>query len=256
MVDKTILVFKCLNTECAKPIKLKRPLKSGIYPVTCPHCKAQKKIKITGMDSVQEENDTNKEEIKGENGGNVSPGKPDNSNKPAIKVEGDFLVNEPYKFKCPHCGIQEIGLNSQKPGPKLFTCPYCEGKIELDVREKTKVVVVDETNALIKGKLVLLRKGWLNKNYPLGIGVHTVGREDKSEKSDISIKNDNTVSRRSIKIEVNASSKGFTYKMTVLKATNPVLHNNTPLSTGESIFLNFGDTLLLGKTKFRFDADL
>ena len=81
-------------------------------------------------------------------------------------------------------------------------------------------------------------------------------RFDSDQMSDISIKNDSSMSRRSIKIDVVQSPKGFIFKLTVLKATNPVLHNNVALSTGETVSLNFGDNIVLGKTRFRFDKDI
>ncbi len=246
MADNTILVFRCLDPECGKPIKLHRPAKSGIYPVTCPHCNVQKKVKLKGLDAFGDADVTATSA--------TSPN--DNSSKEVITLSDDFLVGETYKFMCPHCGSQEMGLNSQKAGRKEFQCPACKGRIAANVREKTNVLSFDETNPLIKGKLVLLRRGWLNKNYPLGPGSHTVGRHDESEMSDISIKNDSSISRRSIKIDVNHTAKGFTFKMTVLKSTNPVYHNELPLSIGESVSLNFGDTIVLGKTKFRFDKDI
>lgn len=250
MADQSILAFKCLNPECGKLIKLRRPAKSGIYPVTCPYCKVQKKLNIKGLDAFQETSD--------ESGAATSEGPVlDNSSKSAITLSDDFLVGETYQFKCPHCGKQEIGLTSNKAGIKEFSCPLCKGKIIANVRLKTQVLEFeDETRQLIKGKLILLRKGWLNKDFPLGIGKHVIGRYDESEISDISIKNDNAMSRRSIRIDVDPTEKGFVFKLTVLKATNPVLHNNTPLVNGESILLNFGDTIILGKTKFRFDKDL
>ena len=204
--DNTILMFKCLNPECAKPIKLRRPAKSGIYPVSCPHCKVTKKLNLKGLDAFEEQ------------GGATAPDVPDNSAKPAVALTDDFLVGESYRIKCPHCGEQEIGLCSQKAGHKDFACPRCKGKIAAEVREKTAVLDVEETRPLIKGKLVMLRK-WLNKSYPLGIGKHTV-------------------------------------KLTVLKATNPVLHNETRLYDGESVSLNFGDVIVMGRTKFRFDKDI
>lgn len=241
--DNTILMFKCLNPECAKPIKLRRPAKSGIYPVSCPHCKVTKKLNLKGLDAFEEQ------------GGATAPDVPDNSAKPAVALTDDFLVGESYRIKCPHCGEQEIGLCSQKAGHKDFACPRCKGKIAAEVREKTAVLDVEETRPLIKGKLVMLRK-WLNKSYPLGIGKHTVGRDDADEPSDIAIKNDSTVSRRSVCIEVAQTPKGYTFKLTVLKATNPVLHNETRLYDGESVSLNFGDVIVMGRTKFRFDKDI
>ncbi len=108
---------------------------------------------------------------------------------------------------------------------------------------------------MFKGKLTLLRKGWVNKNYHLNEGKNVIGRHDESEMSDISIKNDSAMSRRSVEIEVRRTDKGYLFKLTVLKATNPVLHNNSPLMAGESVSLNFGDSIVIGKTKFRFDKD-
>lgn len=250
MADPNILAFNCLNPECGKLIKLRRPAKSGIYPVTCPHCKVQKKLNIKGLDVFKEASEAS---------GTAKSEESvlDNSSKSVITLHDDFLVGETYRFMCPHCGKQEIGLTSNKAGIKEFLCPLCKGKITVNVRLKTQVLSFeDETRQLIKGKLVLLRKGWLNKDYPLGLGKHVIGRYDESEMSDISIKNDNAMSRRSIRIDVDQTEKGFAFKLTVLKATNPVLHNNSPLANGESVSLNFGDTIMLGKTKFRFDKDL
>lgn len=251
MADNTILIFKCLNPECGKPVKLHRPRKSGIYPVTCPHCKTQKKLNLKGLDAFEsQESDSKPAE-------NHAESPLDNSSKAAIELKDDFICDEVYKFMCPHCGKQELGINSHKPGHKEFACPLCKGKITADVRAKTHVVSADTDSIILtKGKLTLLRKGWINKDYPLGLGSHTIGRYDSDLMSDISIKNDSSMSRRSIKIDVVQSPKGFLFKLTVLKATNPVLHNNVPLSTNETVSLNFGDSIVLGKTKFRFDKDI
>lgn len=246
MADNTILIFKCLNPDCGKMIKLKRPQKSGIYSVTCPHCKTQKKLNLKGLDAFPTES-----------GDKATETNLDNSSKPAIPLKEDFICDELYKFMCPHCGKQELGLKTSKPGHKEFACPLCKGKITAEVRQKTHVVDVDgDSIQLTKGKLTLLRKGWLNKDYPLGLGTHIIGRYDPSEMSDISIKNDSSMSRRSIKIEVVQTPKGFAFKLTVLRAKNPVLHNNAPLECGETVSLNFGDSLVLGRTKFRFDKDI
>ena len=82
-----------------------------------------------------------------------------------------------------------------------------------------------------------------------------MGRYDENEMPDIAVKNDSTVSRRSVRIDVTHESNGFIFKLTVLNATNPVLHNSNPLAKGEAVSLNFGDTIVLGKTKFRFEKD-
>ena len=87
----------------------------------------------------------------------------------------------------------------------------------------------------------------------LSEGRNTIGRYDEDVNSDIAIKNDPSMSRRSVEIYVLHSMKGYEFKLTVLKATNPVLHNGHPIADGESVSLNFGDSIVMGKTKFRFD---
>lgn len=87
--------------------------------------------------------------------------------------------------------------------------------------------------------------------YPLAGKETIIGRRDSTAPCDVMI-DDATMSRRSVSITAEAKNKGITYKFTVLNATNKVLHNGTPLSVGSSVYLNFGDTLVLGRTKLKF----
>lgn len=243
MADSTYLAFNCLNPECGKLIKFKRPAKTGVYAVTCPHCKFTKNLKLNGQDSV-------------ETPPAPAPAPktaPDNSGKPEIELDEDFNVGNTYRVKCPHCNVQEFGFKAEKPGPRVVACPSCKGKCKFDVRERTVVYDSSDVFQECNGKLTLLRKGWLNKTYPLRPGRNTIGRHDEDLPSDISIKNDTSMSRRSVSIEVNHSDLGYSFKLTVLKATNAISHNGRPLTQGESISLNFGDVIVMGKTKFRFE---
>jgi len=251
MAEITYMAFHCLNPECKKQIKIKRPEKSGVYSITCPHCGTKKLLRLKGNDDVKQSGEylTKIED-------QSTPQIPDNSTKDTIELKEDFIAGETYTIKCPHCEKQEIGFSTDKPGHRAIPCPYCKGKIGLDVRKKTEVIVITEQIQHIKGKLILLRKGWLNKDYHLSIGRNVIGRYDESAMSDISIKNDSSISRRSIEIEVKETEKGYSFKLKVLKATNPVFHNNSPLTNGDSVSLNFGDCIILGKTKFRFDKDV
>ena len=84
------------------------------------------------------------------------------------------------------------------------------------------------------------------------IGEHYLGRDDDEIRSDISI-HDEYVSRRSVVI--NVIPKGGIacgYKLTVKKASNPVLVNGQTIEEGESIYLNYGDTILVGNTTLTF----
>lgn len=244
MAASEFIVFNCLNTACGKQIKLKRPAKSGIYNVTCPHCGDKRNLNLTGHDggAAQQKPPT-------------PPAPEDNSAKDPIELNDDFRTGENYTVKCPHCGKMEFGFTTEKPGHRVVACPRCKGPIGIDVRKPTVNVCDSELIQMFRGKLILLRKGWLNKTFHLDEGITTVGRHDESAMSDISIKGDPSISRRSIEIKTERTVKGYTFKLTVRKATNPVLHNSNPLMSGESVSLNFGDTLTLGKTKLRFEKD-
>lgn len=115
---------------------------------------------------------------------------------------------------------------------------------------------MDGFNALLSsGQLTLLRRGWFNKTFSLPVGKHSIGRKDAELPSEISVGDDPSMSRQSAEIEVIPSGNGFFYTFTVLHAVNPVLHNGNELVEGECVSLNFGDTIQMGRTKFRFDKD-
>lgn len=224
MTESKILGFRCPNKECAHPIRMKDPGKAGIYKIECPACKHTFRINI--------------------------PEKQAQAATP-VRLPDAYLAGESYTVSCPHCQKVQMRFTPQNAGEESLVCPRCKGKILLTVKAPTAPVYMTEPMAS-KGKLQLLRKGWLNKDFPLNVGVHTIGRADADCPSDISVKNDPCMSRRSVSIEVKKADKGYTFRLTVLKATNPVLHNNKPLTEGESISLNYGDSIILGETKFRF----
>ena len=104
-----------------------------------------------------------------------------------------------------------------------------------------------------RGKLILLRSGWFNKEFRLSAGSNVIGRFDTDPmgNSDIAIKDDPSMSRRSIDIQVTRREiNGYMFQLNVLRASN------MPVGPGESISLNFGDSIILGKTQFRFEKDV
>lgn len=126
----------------------------------------------------------------------------------------------------------------------------------LQGRKPTKKLPGDGMNG--NGCLEIVRFGSMlggiaNTRFPLRVGLNTIGRADFDTPSDISIKNDPTISRRSVTIEVVPKEYGFLAKMKVLRAANPVLHNDKPLMEGEIIYLNYGDSIRLGRTTLRFN---
>lgn len=229
--QKRILGIKCPNKECAHTFKMYAPDKAGIYKVECPRCKRQ--FKMNMPDAKKDSSPV------------------DYSEETAKRLPGEYLANESHIVLCPHCGKAKMRFTPKNAGEEGIVCPKCKGKSIVTIKKKTEPISVSEV-IQARGKLQLLRKGWFNKDFALPIGKHVIGRCDKDFPSDISIKDDVTMSRRSVIIEVSQGAKGYSFKMTVLKATNPVLHNNRPLGEGECISLNYGDCIILGNTKFRF----
>lgn len=124
--------------------------------------------------------------------------------------------------------------------------------------QKIQTKILDSECNRSNGRLMQLRFGGIigglgSKSFLLHQGQNTVGRYDDELHSDIEIKGDPCMSRRSICIEVLQKEIGFLFKMKVLKATWPVMHNDKPLVEGEVVYLNYGDRIKLGKTLFIFN---
>lgn len=213
------------------------------YTILCPHCKSIK------MGYVPQE--------AGEKGfpcpkchGRISVKARD-----VDPVDGDFTVDQPCRLQCPHCN-NPIVHTPENEGLNTFHCPTCSGRVAIEAHKSTTPINLSVSVNHIRGKLQLLRKWGFNKSFPLPVGHHVIGRYDDDAQSDIAIKDDPSMSRRSIEIDVDQSEKGYSYKLKVLKSTNPVLHNNQPLNNGDVISLNFGDSIILGKTQLRFVKDM
>jgi pSer/pThr/pTyr-binding forkhead associated (FHA) protein len=89
------------------------------------------------------------------------------------------------------------------------------------------------------------------KHFALRPGSIYIGRKDEDERSDLQL-TDKYVSRRSVKLDVIPSDKGYLFKMTVEHASNPVYVNSTEVAVNNSIYLNYDDVITLGKTKLVF----
>ncbi len=220
--------YKVMCPHCNKaeiPIRSEKTCKGAIK---CPHCKGTIVVEI----------------------------KEKNASKPPIDLGDDFYINQSYSVICPHCKEENLSISQDTPGQGVIVCSKCKGRVLFTSRKPTEQIVKSELIQRFRGKLILLRRGWLNKDYHLKDGNNIVGRHDESMVSDIAIKGDSSMSRQSVEIEVDHHDKGYSFKLTVKNAANPVLHNNKQLAIGDSISLNFGDTIILGKTKLRFDKDV
>ena len=90
-----------------------------------------------------------------------------------------------------------------------------------------------------------------NKRFELRNGHNIIGRAG----SDLNFPKDPTMSRRSVDIEVVQNEIGYVFRFAVLSAANPVLHNAMEMHVGDKIALNYGDSIKLGNTLFRFEKE-
>ena len=67
------------------------------------------------------------------------------------------------------------------------------------------------------------------------------------------IRGDETMSRKSIAIIIEEEDGIFDYKLKVLNATNKVKVNDQRVKEGAEVYLDFGDIIMLGNSKFKFD---
>lgn len=212
--------------------------------------------------------------------GNVPPilGTPRKIKDGVYGIKNKAIIGRPYTIVCPEChNALQIKAESTKAHKRI--CKNCNtlicyiGKeedatpmIELEEGEEKSTLThkyrmgrednkpdtpyATET-ATPNAKLVwggLFRK----KSYELNrTGNYYIGRDDDEIKSDIAI-DDDYVSRRSVLIEVTDRGKGCSYKLTVKNATNPVLVNGQEYRLEESVYLNYGDTILVGNTTLTF----
>jgi len=89
------------------------------------------------------------------------------------------------------------------------------------------------------------------RKYVLHVGENWIGRTDNIKMSDVMV-NDDFMSRRSACIEVLSQKGAFSFKFTVHKTLNPVKVNGRELACNQSVYLNYEDYIVMGKTTFFF----
>lgn len=221
---------KFKNVPCPKTgkiMKVQLPPKPCEMVITCPHCGEKHRLQF-GPESV------------------------DNSAEELL-IEPRGVVGEEQHDQCPSCG-KELVYTCKEGGIYHFECPHCHQKLRKDFENKTKP---GHLLGAGRGQLVQVEKTVLGvkrkHNHALHEGQNVIGRYIEGTESDISIKGDNYMSRRSVSIDVIYQDNGFLYKLRVLRAANPVYVNDSQLQVDESRYLNFGDRIVLGKTMFTFE---
>ncbi|MBO4722210.1 MAG: FHA domain-containing protein [Muribaculaceae bacterium] len=90
--------------------------------------------------------------------------------------------------------------------------------------------------------------------YRLIPGRNTIGRYDPDYPSDVMISGDDEMSRQSV--EITAMFKpnlyDYTYELRIIRSTNNVYVNSRPVSNNQTVQLNYGDTICMGKTIISF----
>ncbi len=231
--NKQTVRLQCKH--CSHKFNCAFPKAEGAFKVRCPNCQqemtvkfASKEVKLAGQSAGEKEEEKGKEII-----------------------------------VCPGCE-KKFFFEPSSDGKKSVSCPHCKASLEISVMDgkvvKTEKKTTEKLDWLTSGhgKLTIVRfrgllGGFGKKSFPLHIGSNTIGRYDENLHCNIEIKNDAYMSRRSVNIEVIRKGSGFMFKFTVIRAANPVMHNNKPLVEGESVFLNYGDRIQLGNTIFNFE---
>lgn len=166
------------------------------------------------------------------------------------------MENIVIKFKCPYC---QLPLAFHKPTTGYgvnITCPKCNNAIRIKVREKAIRLPEQEVNQVKRAHLLLIDGPQTDRMaYPLHHGDNIIGRDDPDTTQDIAIRGDMSISRRSASLEVVATTQGegYSYRLRVLNAKNPVYINDAVLHTGDGISMRPGDVIQLGMTKLMLE---
>ena len=252
--------------ECKKKMRMRNPQKAGTYKVTCPFCGKPFPIKMVD-DSTIEPPIVAPEPIapvsvpKTEPEPTPAPApepKPTPAPQPA-EDEGPVVIQH-----CTGCGMK-LRIRNPKPGQHTIRCPKCQSLQQYtytpagtaaqqpEPQKPNKTKPVAKNVNLSRGCLVQQR-GLFRSNitHQLAGKETIIGRLCNDSPSDVMV-NDDTMSRRSVSIVGESKPAGIVYKLTVINATNRVLLNGKTLSVGTSVYINFGDTIVLGRTTFKFE---
>lgn len=192
-------------------------------------------------------------------------GRPVPSDSGTYVVKNPALVGKVYTIVCPQC--QKVIL-VKAPAAKAYklACKDCSTAISFIGKEpskrqddKTSQNASSEetstgTQKYGKPNAKIVWGGLFSKKSfdIVRLGQYYIGRDDDETKSDVSIKDD-YVSRRSLLLEaIPKGGNECLYKLTVKSAANPVLVNGQQKEIGESVYLNYGDTILVGNTTLTF----
>lgn len=182
-------------------------------------------------------------------------------------------INKPIiSAKCPKCGQMVKFYSPGHEGIVKLKCPHAEcghvfgvkitekeiklgnGGAKKENSHPVTDVVVNKVGTPDGTIARLLQKGkhffCKDKYYSLRLGDNTIGMFDPTFPSDIMIGGDRTISHRSVTVRVEAFGSTYKYLLTVNKSRNPVFLNGKEIPVGTSLYIQTGQELILGKTRF------
>ncbi len=262
-MEKEKINIKC--PHCSQVIATQKPAKPGLYQLTCPKCSQQFKLQLRGV-SIKMEEKKQEEGQKPDNRRKVKVlGEPKPVSDGKYRIDTPALIGHPYACVCPVCK-KAVVFMPQQAGAQAVKCDKCSTMIIFKAVAKAtanedgkdapdKAAPVTQRANISKGNKSKGMLSWGNffnrKKLILSEGQTIIGRQDSDYPSDIEFK-DSKMSRRSVTIHVTHEEKGWFFKLTVNKSTNPVYVNNSELAEGESVFLKYGSSIQLGKTIIHF----
>lgn len=257
---------------CSKSFRINTPSKPGNYNVKCPHCATSIKVSIA---APKLSDAMHAPRIK-------APvlGEPVKVQHKVYAIKKRAIVGRPYKAVCPDCG-NDISLTPTLANKNLKAqCKQCgtvvvykavESNANSDDSDATddgspaghkpegrkKTERLNPPSGALRWKPKGFTERLLKRRDMVGRlkrGPNIVGRKSPDEISDIMIEGDKEMSRRSVEINVKeqAGVKDYIYELRVLRTTNPVFINGRPVALTEVVKLNYGDTIMMGKTSISF----
>lgn len=239
--------------KCGKEFLVRKPDDMEVHMVSCPSCKNKIQIRLNHVEvKLKPAN------LKPQTGQELERiGKPMAApgRKHLYIYKERAEVGKTYTIECPECKFVEA-MTVNDEGNKKWVCKQCKtiiGYKAVNPKRGDHITHVFKTQQgnrsvgeLTWGGILKPKRAKLQADSCM-----IIGRQDDDMPSDISV-NDQYMSRQSAKLETIRTDKGYMFKFTVKNASNPVFVNGSQLLCGNSIYLNYGDTIILGKTRFTF----
>ena len=158
------------------------------------------------------------------------------------------IVGKQYVVICPACG-KPVLTKAVEPD-KAFRVMHKTCNVPIIIKGEKLTGRVIQVGSKTNAKL-----SWWSKTGPkkfiLLVGKNYIGSKDNENPSNLSLEYKYAIAK-SICIDVNRTVRGYTFHLTVERATNPVLINGKEQPEGSSFDLNYGDIIKLGNTTLTF----